>query len=382
MCVTEEFRFEILGQDKTARSGVITTARGKIRTPAFMPVGTAATVKAMYPEAVKALGADIVLSNSYHLMLRPGPERIGALGGLHTFMNWPWPILTDSGGFQVMSLSKLRKLDENGVTFQSHIDGALYRLTPERAMEIQDLLDSDIKMPLDECVRLPCPVPEVRRAMILSLAWAERSKKAFVPKKGRALFGIVQGGADETLRVESAKELASIGFNGYALGGLAVGEPRPIMLAMIECVLPFLPSDKPRYLMGAGTPYDLLESVRRGIDMFDCVLPTRAGRHGLAYTRAGRLNLRNARHADDPAPVDPPSSCAAARSYSRAYLHHLVKSGEILGMMLLTEINLSYYQDFMEDMRRAIAAGGFGEFCDAATEAWRIGEAKGEREAW
>jgi queuine tRNA-ribosyltransferase len=382
MCVTQEFRFEILGQDKTARSGVITTARGKIRTPTFMPVGTAATVKAMYPEAVKALGADIVLSNTYHLMLRPGPERIAALGGLHKFMNWPWPILTDSGGFQVMSLSKLRKLDENGVTFHSHIDGALYRLTPERAMEIQDLLDSDIKMQLDECVRLPCPEPEVRRAMILSLAWAERSKKAFVGKKGRALFGIVQGGADETLRVESAKALASIGFNGYALGGLAVGEPRPIMLAMIECVLPFLPSDKPRYLMGAGTPYDLLESVRRGIDMFDCVLPTRAGRHGLAYTRAGRLNLRNARHADDPAPVDPPSSCAAARSYSRAYLHHLVKSGEILGMMLLTEINLSYYQDFMEDMRRAIAAGGFGEFCDAATEAWRIGEAKGEREAW
>jgi queuine tRNA-ribosyltransferase len=381
MGVSEAFRFEILGQDKTARTGVITTPRGQIRTPAFMPVGTAATVKAMYPEAVKALGADIVLSNTYHLMLRPGPERIAALGGLHKFMNWPWPILTDSSGFQAMSLSKLRKLDENGVTFHSHIDGALYRLTPERAMAIQDLLGSDIEMQLDECVSLPCPEPEVRRAMKLSLAWAERSKKAFVAKAGRALFAIVQGGADEVLRVESAKALANIGFDGYALGGLAVGEPRPIMLAMIDCVLPFLPSNKPRYLMGAGTPDDLMESVRRGIDMFDCVLPTRAGRHGLAYTRAGRLNLRNARHADDPAPVDPLASCAAARTYSRAYLHHLVKSGEILGMMLLTEINLSYYQDFMADMRRAIAAGRFDDFCDAIKTAWRIGEAKGALES-
>jgi queuine tRNA-ribosyltransferase len=375
--VSEAFRFEILGQDKTARAGVITTPRGQIRTPAFMPVGTAATVKAMHPEAVKALGADIVLSNTYHLMLRPGPERIAALGGLHKFMNWPWPILTDSGGFQVMSLSKLRKLDENGVTFHSHIDGALYRLTPERAMEIQDLLDSEIKMQLDECVRLPCSESEVRRAMKLSLAWAERSKKALVAKKGRALFAIVQGGADEVLRVESAKALANIGFDGYALGGLAVGEPRPITRVMIECVLPFLPSDKPRYLMGAGTPDDLMESARRGIDMFDCVLPTRAGRHGLAYTRAGRLNLRNARHADAAAPVDPLASCAAARTYSRAYLHHLVKSGEILGMMLLTEINLSYYQDFMADMRRAIAAKRFDDFCVATKAAWRIGEASG-----
>ena len=376
--MSEAFRFEILGLDKTARTGVITTPRGQIRTPAFMPVGTAAAVKAMHPEAVNALGADIVLSNTYHLMLRPGPERIAALGGLHKFMNWPWPILTDSGGFQVMSLSKLRKLDENGVTFYSHIDGALYRLTPERAMEIQDLLDSDIEMQLDECVKLPCPEPEVRRAMKLSLAWAERSKKAFVEKTGRALFGIVQGGTDKTLRAESAKALANIGFDGYALGGLAVGEPRPITLAMVECVLPFLPSQNPRYLMGAGTPDDLLESVRRGIDMFDCVLPTRAGRHGLAYTRARRLNLRNARHADDPAPVDPLSSCAAARNYSRAYLHHLVKSGEILGMMLLTEINLSYYQDFMAAMRRAIAAGQFDDFCHRVKSAWQSGEASGK----
>ena len=357
---------------------LITTPRGAIRTPAFMPVGTAATVKAMHPERVRALGADIVLANTYHLMLRPGAERIAALGGLHQFMNWPWPILTDSGGFQVMSLAKLRKLDENGVTFQSHIDGALHRLTPERAMEIQDLLGSDIAMQFDECVKLPCPETEARRAMLLSLRWAERSKAAFASKPGHALFGIVQGGAVESLRVESTKALIDMGFDGYALGGLAVGEPQAIMLAMINCVRPWLPDEKPRYLMGVGTPDDLLEAVRRGIDMFDCVLPTRAGRHGLAYTRAGRLNLRNARHAADPSPVDPLSSCAAARTYSRAYLHHLVKSGEILGMMLLTEINLAYYQDFMEDMRRAIAGGCFDEFCNAAKVAWRNGEAKGK----
>jgi len=375
--VTEVFRFEITNRDQDARAGLITTPRGAIRTPAFMPVGTAATVKAMHPERVRALGADVVLANTYHLMLRPGAERIAALGGLHQFMNWPWPILTDSGGFQVMSLAKLRKLDENGVTFQSHIDGALHRLTPERAMEIQDLLGSDIAMQFDECVKLPCPEAEARRAMLLSLRWAERSKAAFAGKPGHALFGIVQGGAVESLRVESAKALIDMGFDGYALGGLAVGEPQAIMLGMIDCVRPWLPDEKPRYLMGVGTPDDLLEAVRRAIDMFDCVLPTRAGRHGLAYTRAGRLNLRNARHAADPSPVDPLSSCAAARTYSRAYLHHLVKSGEILGMMLLTEINLAYYQDFMEDMRRAIADGCFDEFCDAAKVAWHSGEAKG-----
>jgi queuine tRNA-ribosyltransferase len=372
--VTGIFRFDVLSQDGAARSGLITTPRGKIRTPAFMPVGTAGTVKAMHPETVKALGADIVLANTYHLMLRPGPERVAALGGLHEFMNWPWPILTDSGGFQVMSLAKLRKLDESGVTFQSHIDGARHVLTPERAMEIQDLLGSDIAMQLDECVRLPCAEAEARRAMLLSLNWAERSKAAFVAKPGRALFGIVQGGDLKSLRVESAKTLADIGFDGYALGGLAVGEPKTVMLAMIECVLPWLPNDKPRYLMGIGTPDDLLEAVSRGIDMLDCVLPTRAGRHGLVYTRTGRLNLRNARHAADPSPADPLSSCASARTYARAYLHHLVKSGEILGMMLLSEINLAYYQDFMEAMRRAIAAGRFSEFCVATKTAWQIGE--------
>ncbi len=375
--MTEVFRFKVTNRDQDARAGLITTPRGAIRTPAFMPVGTAATVKAMHPERVRALGADIVLANTYHLMLRPGAERIAALGGLHQFMNWPWPILTDSGGFQVMSLAKLRKLDENGVTFQSHIDGTRHLLTPERAMEIQDLLGSDIAMQFDECVKLPCRETEARRAMLLSLRWAERSKAAFAGKPGRAVFGIVQGGAVESLRVESTKALVDMQFDGYALGGLAVGEPQAIMLTMIDCVRPWLPTAKPRYLMGVGTPDDLLEAVRRGIDMFDCVLPTRAGRHGLAYTRAGRLNLRNARHAADPSPVDPLSSCAAARTYSRAYLHHLVKLGEILGMMLLTEINLAYYQDLMEDMRRAIAGGCFDEFCNAAKVAWHSGEAKG-----
>ena len=375
--MTKIFRFDVLNLDGTARSGVITTPRGTIRTPAFMPVGTAATVKAMHPEKVRALGADIVLANTYHLMLRPGAERIAALGGLHEFMNWPWPILTDSGGFQVMSLAKLRKLDGNGVTFQSHIDGAAYRLTPERAMEVQGLLGSDIAMQFDECVKLPCPETETRRAMLLSLKWAERSKTAFVAKNGRAVFGIVQGGDVEALRVESAKALADMDFDGYALGGLAVGEPQAIMLDVITRTVPWLPREKPRYLMGVGTPDDLLEAVRRGIDMFDCVLPTRAGRHGVAYTRAGRLNLRNARHADDQSPADPLSSCASARTYSRAYLHHLVKAGEILGMMLLTEINLAYYQDLMEAMRRAIAAGCFADFCDATKMAWKSGEAKG-----
>lgn len=379
--MTDIFRFDVLSQDGRARSGMITTARGKIRTPAFMPVGTAGTVKAMHPEAVKSLGADIVLSNTYHLMLRPGAERIAKLGGLHKFMNWPWPILTDSGGFQVMSLAKLRKLDENGVAFQSHIDGARHVLTPERAMEIQDLLGSDIAMQFDECVRLPCAEADARHAMLLSLRWGERSKAAFAAKPDRAVFGIVQGGAAEALRIESAQALADIGFDGYALGGLAVGEPQAVMLAMIESALPWLPHAKPRYLMGVGTPDDLLESVRRGIDMFDCVLPTRAGRHGLAYTRSGRLNLRNACYADDPSPVDPLSSCAAARTYSRAYLHHLVKAGEILGMMLLTEINLAYYQDFMEEVRRAIAAGSFDEFCDGAKTAWWSGETRGKVDA-
>jgi queuine tRNA-ribosyltransferase len=311
-------------------------------------------------------------------MLRPGAERVAELGGLHRFMNWPWPILTDSGGFQVMSLAKLRKLDEDGVTFQSHIDGSRHRLTPERAMEIQALLGSDIQMQFDECVRLPCDEDEARRAMLLSLRWAERSRRAFAPAPGRALFGIVQGGASADLRIESANALVDMDFHGYALGGLAVGEPQDIMLAMIETALPRLPAGKPRYLMGVGAPDDLLESVRRGVDMFDCVMPTRAGRHGLAYTRAGRLNLRNARHAGDPAPVDPLSASAAARTYSRAYLHHLVKAGEILGMMLLTEINLAYYEDLMEEARRAIAAGEYAEFCARTKKGWALGEGEGQ----
>ncbi|WP_020175294.1 tRNA guanosine(34) transglycosylase Tgt [Methyloferula stellata] len=368
--------FDIAATQGAARTGVITTPRGGIRTPAFMPVGTAATVKAMHPQAVKALGADIVLANTYHLMLRPGAEQIAALGGLHEFMQWPGPILTDSGGFQVMSLSKLRKLDETGVTFQSHIDGSRHVLTPERAIEIQGLLGSDIQMQLDECVRLPCSDADVERAMRLSLRWAERSKRAFDQASGHALFGIVQGGANAPLRIESAKALASMEFDGNAIGGLAVGEPQAVMLAMIETVVPHLPEAKPRYLMGVGAPDDLLESVARGIDMFDCVMPTRAGRHGLVYTRAGRINLRNAKHASDKAPIDPQAACEAARIYSRAYLHHLVKAGEILGMMLLTEINLSYYQELMAGMRGAILAGGFDGFRAETKAAWAQGEGK------
>ncbi len=372
--VTEQFGFTLKGTDGAARTGLVSMPRGEIRTPAFMPVGTAATVKAMYPEQVRALGADIVLGNTYHLMLRPGAERIAELGGLHKFMNWPHPILTDSGGFQVMSLAKLRKLDENGVTFQSHIDGARHVLTPERSMEIQGLLGSDIQMQFDECVKLPCSDAEAERAMRLSLRWAERSQKAFTGGPGRAIFGIVQGGAVHGLRVESAQALTAMDFPGYAIGGLAVGEPQDIMLDMIETVEPHLPRDKPRYLMGVGTPDDLLESVRRGVDMFDCVMPTRAGRHGLAYTRFGKVNLRNARHASDPRMLDPESSCGAARDYSRAYLHHLVKSGEILGMMLLTWVNLAYYQHLMAGMREAIAAGCFAEFAARTKADWAQGD--------
>ena len=374
--MTESFAFTINGRDGEARVGEITMPRGAIRTPAFMPVGTAATVKAMYPGEVRALGADIVLGNTYHLMLRPGAERVAALGGLHKFMNWPHPILTDSGGFQVMSLAKLRKLSERGVMFQSHIDGSRHELTPERSMEIQRLLGSDIQMQLDECVRLPCSDEEAERAMRLSLRWAERSKLAFGVQPGRALFGIVQGGAVKALRVTSAQELAAMDFPGYAIGGLAVGEPQAVMLDMIETVAPHMPADKPRYLMGVGTPDDLLQSVARGVDMFDCVMPTRAGRHGMAFTRFGRINLRNARHADDPSPIDPQSTCAAARDYSRAYWHHLVKSGEILAMMALTAVNLAYYQELMAGMRAAIAAGRLADFMAEAKTGWARGEAE------
>ena len=368
--MSEGFSFRVSASDGMARTGEILTPRGNIRTPAFMPVGTAGTVKAMYADQVHALGSDVVLANTYHLMLRPGAERVAELGGLHKFMQWPHPILTDSGGFQVMSLAKLRKLDESGVTFQSHIDGSTHVLTPERSMEIQQLLGADIQMQFDECVTLPCSTQEAERAMRLSLRWAKCSKIAFGEQQGRALFGIVQGGADETLRIESARALTDMDFHGYAIGGLAVGEPQNVMLAMIDTVIPHLPKGKPHYLMGVGTPDDIVEAVSRGIDMFDCVMPTRAGRHGLAYTRFGRINLRNARHADDPAPLDAESSCPAARDYSRAYLHHLVKSGEILGMMLLTWNNLAYFQELMAGVRAAIAAGRLSDFRDKVRAGW------------
>lgn len=371
---TPEFGFQHLASDGAARLSLVTTAHGQIRTPAFMPVGTQATVKTMYPDQVRALGADILLGNTYHLMLRPGAERVAKLGGLHEFMRWPHPILTDSGGFQVMSLAKLRKLDETGVTFQSHIDGRRYHLTPERSLEIQGLLGSDIQMQLDECVALPAPRNEIERAMLLSLRWAERSKAAFFGKRGHGLFGIVQGGDDEALRIQSAEGLKAIGFHGYAVGGLAVGEPQDVMLRMLDAVCPVLPTDKPRYLMGVGTPDDIVKSVLRGIDMFDCVMPSRAGRHGLAYTRRGKVNLRNARHAEDPRPLDDESLCPATRDYSRAYLHHLVRTDEALGAMLLTWNNLHYYQDLMAGMRAAIPAGRLVDHVAEVQAAWQAGD--------
>ena len=370
-----DFSFTVSATDGQARTGHISTTRGRIRTPAFMPVGTAATVKAMYADQVRDLGADVVLGNTYHLMLRPCAERMARLGGLHRFMRWDGPILTDSGGFQVMSLSALRKIDEEGVTFRSHIDGTAHRMSPERSIEIQGLLGSDIQMQLDECVRLPAERPEIEKAMHLSLRWAERCRVAFGEQPGKALFGIVQGGDVPELRVESARALTDLGLKGYAIGGLAVGEPQAVMLAMIETVEPHLPSAKPRYLMGVGTPDDLMQSVMRGIDMFDCVMPTRAGRHGLAYTRHGRINLRNARHAEDTRPLDEASDCPAARDYSRAYLHHLVRSDEILGMMLLTWNNLAYYQALMAGMRAAIAAGRLADFVAETKEGWARAEA-------
>jgi queuine tRNA-ribosyltransferase len=371
--VTDTFSFAIAATDGEARTGEIRLPRGNIRTPAFMPVGTAGTVKAMLPEQVRQTGADIVLGNTYHLMLRPGAERVARLGGLHRMMNWAGPILTDSGGFQVMSLSALRKLNERGVTFQSHIDGSRHELTPERSIEIQGLLGSDIQMQLDECVKLPCTDEVAEKAMHLSLRWAERCRVAFGEQPGRAMFGIVQGGAVERLRVESARELTGLDLKGYAIGGLAVGEPQEIMLRMIETVMPHLPAAKPHYLMGVGTPDDIVEAVRRGVDMFDCVMPTRAGRHGQAYTRFGRLNLRNAIHADDPRPLDPDSACPAASTYSRAYLHHLVRSGEILGMILLTWNNIWYYQDLMAGLRKAIEQGRLSDHIFEVKEGWAGG---------
>jgi len=371
--MTESFEFRLLGEDGAARLGRIDTPRGAIRTPAFMPVGTGGTVKALYFDQVRAAGSDIILGNTYHLMIRPGAERIAALGGLHSFTTWDGPILTDSGGFQIMSLAKLRSLSENGVTFQSHIDGSRHELTPERSMEIQRLLGSTIHMQLDECVSYPHSREEAARAMNLSLRWAERSRRAFGAQPGHGCFGIVQGGVEPDLRAESARGLAEIGFDGYAIGGLAVGEGQALMLSTIEATAPLLPEDRPRYLMGVGTPDDIVESVARGIDMFDCVMPTRSGRHGQAFTRFGRLNLRNAKFADDMHPLDEKSDCPALAQYSRAYLHHLVKSGEILGMMILSWANVAYYQSLMNGIREAIAQGRFEEFRALTREEWKRG---------
>jgi queuine tRNA-ribosyltransferase len=367
---TDQFTFTVTKTAGAARTGEIRMPRGVIRTPAFMPVGTAGTVKAMYPDQVKALGADVVLGNTYHLMLRPGAERVARLGGLHQFMNWPYPILTDSGGFQVMSLAALRRIDEDGVTFQSHIDGSTHHMSPERSIEIQGLLGSDIQMQLDECVKLPSTEEVAEKAMRLSLRWAERCRAAFGDQPGKAMFGIVQGGAVEHLRVESARALVELDLKGYAIGGLAVGEPQDIMLRMIETVEPHLPQDKPRYLMGVGTPDDIVQSVLRGIDMFDCVMPTRAGRHGQVFTRHGRLNLRNARHAEDSSPLDPESKTAASNTYSN----------EILGMMLLTSHNLAYYQDLMAGLRKAITEGRLDDYVGEVREGWARGERDGEAE--
>ncbi|RCL00555.1 MAG: queuine tRNA-ribosyltransferase [Candidatus Tokpelaia sp. JSC189] len=372
--MTENFAFRLLACERNARHGEILTSRGIVRTPAFMPVGTTGTVKAMYMEQVRELGTDIILGNTYHLMLRPGAERITRLGGLHKFIRWNGPILTDSGGFQVMSLAGLRKLNENGVIFQSHIDGAYYEMTPERSIEIQGLLDSDIQMQLDQCIALPASLDEMQRAMEMSLRWAERCKIAFGLQSGKAMFGIVQGGDDEKLREYSAQALKMMDLKGYAIGGLAVGESQEVMLRVLDFICPLLPNKKPRYLMGVGTPDDILRSVACGIDMFDCVMPTRAGRHGLAFTRFGKINLLNVRHAEDPRPLDEQSSCPAARGYSRAYLHHLVKSGETLGGMLLTWNNLAYYQQLMQGIRDAIEEGRFAAFDTEVRTLWTKGD--------
>jgi queuine tRNA-ribosyltransferase len=367
--------FELIATDGHTRTGRLTTPHGMVRTPAFMPVGTAGAMKGMHWREVRDAGADIVLGNTYHLMLRPGAERIAALGGLQIFTRWGGPMLTDSGGFQVMSLSELRKVTEKAVTFRSHIDGAKIELSPERSIEVQRLLGSDIVMQLDECVRLPAEPTEIERAMQLSLRWAERSKRAFeTAPAGHMLFGIVQGGDVPALRHASARGLVNIGFHGYAIGGLAVGEPQAVMLAMIEEVAPMLPADRPRYLMGVGTPDDMLEAVARGVDMFDCVMPTRNGRHGMAFTRFGQINLRNARHADDPRPLDEESAWPSTSGYSRAYLHHLVRSGETLGAMLLSEINVAYYQRLMHEIREAIAQGSFAEFRERTRAGWAQGD--------
>ena len=368
------FGFELLARDGAARRGRVTTAHGSVETPAFMPVGTAGTVKGLTPEQVAATGAEIVLGNTYHLMLRPGAERVAGLGGLHRFMNWPGPILTDSGGFQVMSLAELRRITEEGVTFKSHIDGTRHELTPERAVEIQRLLDADITMVLDECTPFPVEREVAARSMALSMRWAERCKRAFAARPGYGLFGIVQGSVFEDLRRGSAAALTGIGFDGYAVGGLAVGEGQATTLRVLDATVPALPEDRPRYLMGVGKPDDIVAAVARGIDMFDCVLPTRSGRTGQAFTRRATLNLRNARHQDDPRPLDPDCPCPTCRDYSRAYLHHLFRAGEMLGPILLTIHNLSRYQALMADLRRAIEAGTLGDF----TAAFERGQAEGD----
>jgi queuine tRNA-ribosyltransferase len=357
------FPFEVHARDAAARTGVLRTPRGDIRTPAFMPVGTAGTVKALTVEQVASTGSDIILGNTYHLMLRPGGERIARLGGLHRFMRWDKPILTDSGGYQVMSLSQLRKLDADGVTFRSHVDGAQHRLTPEIAIQIQaDQIGADIVMQLDECPALPAPRADVQKAMELSLRWAERCKRAFGARESQNLFAIVQGGTDAELRRQSAEALVHEGFDGYAIGGLAVGEGHEEMLATLDVTTPFLPHERPRYLMGVGKPIDIVESVARGVDMFDCVMPTRSGRHGQAWTDAGSLNIKNARFAEDLSPLDECIDCPASRHYSKAYLHHLFKAGELLGQVLLSWHNLAYYQHLMQRLRDAIAAQKLNDF--------------------
>ncbi|MCG3267469.1 tRNA guanosine(34) transglycosylase Tgt [Yoonia sp. I 8.24] len=374
--MTKPFSFSLNATDGKARTGVISTPRGEIRTPAFMPVGTAATVKAMMPESVAATGADILLGNTYHLMLRPTAERIANLGGLHKFMNWDKPILTDSGGFQVMSLSDLRKMSEKGVTFRSHIDGSKHELTPERSMEIQKLLGSDIVMCFDECPALPADRKRINESMQMSMRWAQRSRDAFGDRPGYALFGIQQGGLEEDLRAESAAALRDIEFDGYAVGGLAVGEGQEAMFNVLNFAPDQLPTDKPRYLMGVGKPDDIVGAVKRGIDMMDCVLPSRSGRTGQIFTRRGVLNIKNARHADDPRPLDENCTCPACRNYSRAYLHHVFRAQEMISGMLLTWHNLHYFQDIMQGMRDAIAAGTF-----AAWEAdFHAGRAQGDIE--
>ena len=360
--MTKKFSYSLIAADGKARCGKISTPRGEIRTPAFMPVGTAATVKAMLPESVRSTGADILLGNTYHLMLRPTAERISELGGLHKFMNWERPILTDSGGFQVMSLAELRKLNEEGVTFKSHIDGSRHVLSPERSMEIQKLLGSDIVMCFDECPALPAPYERISESMQLSMRWAKRSRDAFGHRPGYALFGIQQGGLEYDLRAESAEILQSIEFEGYAIGGLAVGEGQEAMFKVLDVAPDMLPADKPRYLMGVGKPSDIVGAVKRGVDMMDCVLPSRSGRTGQAFTHRGVVNIKNARHQNDPRPLDPLCQCPACQNYSRAYLHHVFKSQEIISSMLITWHNLHYYQDLMERMRKAISNKSFPEF--------------------